>query len=82
LIKKVPPDAERKTFMSIAQQIFDDGVFNWGRVVALFYFAYKVCIKVLLLASFFSYTVTCRGWVGTGYIVINVVIFCNYSSHI
>ena len=46
LIKKVPPEAERKTFYNVAAQIFSDGVFNWGRVVALFYFAYKVCIKV------------------------------------
>ena len=48
LIKKVPPEAERKVFYNVAAQIFADGVFNWGRVVALFYFAYKVCIKVSL----------------------------------
>ncbi|XP_076450976.1 apoptosis regulator BAX-like [Babylonia areolata] len=47
LIKKVPPEAERKTFYNVASQIFADGVFNWGRVVALFYFAYKVCVKAL-----------------------------------
>ncbi|KAK7099047.1 apoptosis regulator BAX-like [Littorina saxatilis] len=47
LVKKVPPEAERKTFYSVASQIFSDGVFNWGRVVALFYFAYKVCVKAL-----------------------------------
>lgn len=47
LIKKVPPDAERKIFISIAQRIFEDGVYNWGRVVTLFYFAYKVSCKAI-----------------------------------
>ncbi|XP_025086857.1 apoptosis regulator BAX-like [Pomacea canaliculata] len=47
LVKKVPPEAERRVFLSVASKIFEDGVFNWGRVVALFYFAYKVCIKAL-----------------------------------
>lgn len=47
LIKQVPPESERKTFLNVARQIFADGVFNWGRVTALFYFAYKVCIKAL-----------------------------------
>ena len=46
LIKKVPPEAEHKTFYHVASVIFRDGVFNWGRVVALFYFAYNVCLKV------------------------------------
>ena len=61
LIKKVPPEAERKVFYNVASQIFSDGVFNWGRVVALFYFAYKVCVKVsickLLLLVFLLFLI-------------------------
>uniref|UniRef100_A0A0B6YFF8 Bcl-2 Bcl-2 homology region 1-3 domain-containing protein n=1 Tax=Arion vulgaris TaxID=1028688 RepID=A0A0B6YFF8_9EUPU len=47
LVSKVPPEAERQTLLNVASNIFEDGVFNWGRVVALFYFAYKVCVKAL-----------------------------------
>ena len=46
LVSKVPPEAERQVILNVAANIFEDGVFNWGRVVALFYFAYKVCVKV------------------------------------
>ncbi|CAL1532428.1 unnamed protein product [Lymnaea stagnalis] len=47
LVSRVPPEAERKTLLNVAANIFRDGIFNWGRVVALFYFAYKVCAKAL-----------------------------------
>ncbi|XP_059150712.1 apoptosis regulator BAX-like [Physella acuta] len=47
LVSRVPPEAERQTLLNVAANIFQDGIFNWGRVVALFYFAYKVCIKAL-----------------------------------
>lgn len=33
-------------FMKVALEIFSDGKFNWGRVVALFYFACRLVIKV------------------------------------
>ena len=33
-------------FMRVAREIFSDGKFNWGRVVALFYFACRLVIKV------------------------------------
>ncbi|XP_005104447.1 apoptosis regulator BAX [Aplysia californica] len=46
-ISMVPPEAERATLLNVARNIFEDGVFNWGRVVALFYYAYKVCSKAL-----------------------------------
>uniref|UniRef100_A0A3P9BWY1 BCL2 associated X, apoptosis regulator a n=1 Tax=Maylandia zebra TaxID=106582 RepID=A0A3P9BWY1_9CICH len=36
----------RKVFMRVASEIFSDGIFNWGRVVALFYFACRLVIKV------------------------------------
>ncbi|XP_020342144.1 apoptosis regulator BAX isoform X1 [Oncorhynchus kisutch] len=35
-------------FMRVAREIFSDGKFNWGRVVALFYFACRLVIKALL----------------------------------
>nr|XP_046186290.1 apoptosis regulator BAX-like isoform X1 [Oncorhynchus gorbuscha] len=35
-------------FMSVAREIFSDGTVNWGRVVALFYFASWLVIKALL----------------------------------
>ncbi|MEQ2193151.1 hypothetical protein XENOCAPTIV_024815, partial [Xenoophorus captivus] len=36
----------KDVFMKVAFQIFSDGRFNWGRVVALFYFACRLVIKV------------------------------------
>lgn len=35
-------------FMKVAVEIFSDGKFNWGRVVALFYFACRLVIKALV----------------------------------
>ncbi|XP_017288992.1 apoptosis regulator BAX [Kryptolebias marmoratus] len=35
-------------FMRVAIEIFSDGKFNWGRVVALFYFACRLVIKALI----------------------------------
>lgn len=36
----------KEVFMKVAMEIFSDGKFNWGRVVALFYFACRLVIKV------------------------------------
>ncbi|KAM4716474.1 apoptosis regulator BAX-like [Anableps anableps] len=38
----------KDVFMKVAFQIFSDGRFNWGRVVALFYFACRLVIKALI----------------------------------
>ncbi|XP_054877578.1 apoptosis regulator BAX-like isoform X1 [Poeciliopsis prolifica] len=38
----------KDVFMKVAYQIFSDGRFNWGRVVALFYFACRLVIKALV----------------------------------
>ncbi|XP_014854743.1 PREDICTED: apoptosis regulator BAX-like [Poecilia mexicana] len=38
----------KDVFMKVAYQIFSDGRFNWGRVVALFYFACRLVIKALI----------------------------------
>ncbi|ELU18007.1 hypothetical protein CAPTEDRAFT_135881, partial [Capitella teleta] len=48
LLSRVTPDSPKNTFFSVAKEIFRDGVFNWGRVVALFYFAYKMIIKAIM----------------------------------
>ncbi|CAG5128282.1 unnamed protein product, partial [Candidula unifasciata] len=47
LVSRVPPDAERQTLMNVAGSIFQDKIVNWGRIVALFYFAYRVCIRAV-----------------------------------
>lgn len=44
---RVTPDTAYKTFVSVASQIFQDGTINWGRIVTLFYFAYKLAVQVL-----------------------------------
>ncbi|XP_032393800.1 apoptosis regulator BAX [Etheostoma spectabile] len=38
----------KDTFLQVALEIFSDGKFNWGRVVALFYFACQLVIKALV----------------------------------
>ncbi|XP_035387577.1 BCL2 associated X, apoptosis regulator a [Electrophorus electricus] len=38
----------KDVFMKVAFEIFSDGKFNWGRVVALFYFACRLVIKALV----------------------------------
>lgn len=38
----------KEVFVKVAYEIFSDGKFNWGRVVALFYFACRLVIKALL----------------------------------
>ena len=49
LISQISPDAPKQTFMNVAKEIFSDGVYNWGRIVALFYFAYKMVVKVYVI---------------------------------
>jgi len=44
---QVTPNTAYKTFASVASQIFTDGNINWGRIVMLFYFAYKLALQVL-----------------------------------
>ncbi|XP_029914648.1 apoptosis regulator BAX [Myripristis murdjan] len=38
----------KDVFMKVAIEIFSDGKFNWGRVVALFYFACRLVIKAVV----------------------------------
>uniref|UniRef100_A0A669QJ01 Bcl-2 Bcl-2 homology region 1-3 domain-containing protein n=1 Tax=Phasianus colchicus TaxID=9054 RepID=A0A669QJ01_PHACC len=46
MIAQVGCHAPREVFFRVAAEMFADGTFNWGRVVALFYFACKLVIKV------------------------------------
>ena len=41
-----------ETFASIAADIFSDGKINWGRVVAVIYFGYRMAVKVLFEGGF------------------------------
>lgn len=47
VIDKVPPGASQSTFLHVANDFFQDGVFSWGRVATLFYFGYKMVLKAL-----------------------------------
>nr|CAB3225091.1 apoptosis regulator BAX-like [Phallusia mammillata] len=44
-IEKVPVRSTKEVFMKVCLQMFEDGNFNWGRIVALFYFAYRLCVR-------------------------------------
>ncbi|XP_061299474.1 apoptosis regulator BAX-like, partial [Pezoporus flaviventris] len=45
MIADVGCEAPKELFFRVAAEIFSDGAFNWGRVVALFYFACKLVLK-------------------------------------
>lgn len=47
LIDRIPPNAPKQSFLNVAREIFRDGVYNWGRITALFYLAYKMALKAL-----------------------------------
>ena len=43
----VTKDTAFDTFLQVGVQIFNDGVVNWGRIVTLFYFGYKLAVRVI-----------------------------------
>nr|XP_044989746.1 apoptosis regulator BAX isoform X1 [Jaculus jaculus] len=47
MIADVDTNSPREVFFRVAAEMFADGNFNWGRVVALFYFASKLVLKAL-----------------------------------
>ncbi|XP_066127688.1 apoptosis regulator BAX isoform X3 [Saccopteryx bilineata] len=47
MIAAVDTNSPREVFLRVASEMFADGNFNWGRVVALFYFASKLVLKAL-----------------------------------
>ncbi|XP_076000068.1 apoptosis regulator BAX-like [Genypterus blacodes] len=48
MIKDPNLSPTKDVFLKVAFEIFSDGKFNWGRVVALFYFACRLVIKALV----------------------------------
>uniref|UniRef100_A0A2K5Q7T0 BCL2 associated X, apoptosis regulator n=1 Tax=Cebus imitator TaxID=2715852 RepID=A0A2K5Q7T0_CEBIM len=46
MIATVDTNSPREVFFRVAADMFSDGNFNWGRVVAFFYFASKLVLKV------------------------------------
>ncbi|KAM8825568.1 apoptosis regulator BAX-like isoform 1-T1 [Synchiropus picturatus] len=42
----------KDSFMSIAYEVFSDGIFNWGRVVTLFLFASAIVLRAVARKSF------------------------------
>ncbi|XP_005996773.1 apoptosis regulator BAX [Latimeria chalumnae] len=46
-ISRVKTDSSKEVFFQVVREVFSDGKFNWGRVVALFYFACKLIIRAL-----------------------------------
>ncbi|KPP64214.1 Apoptosis regulator BAX-like [Scleropages formosus] len=48
MIEEVALQPSKEVFCKVANEIFSDGKFNWGRVVALFYFACRLVIKALV----------------------------------
>lgn len=50
LIDMVPIQSPKEIFIKVCKQMFADGNFNWGRVVALFYFAYRLIAKAVQTA--------------------------------
>ncbi|CAI9622472.1 unnamed protein product [Staurois parvus] len=47
MIEQVQSNPPKEVFFHVATEMFADGNFNWGRVVALFYFACKLVLKAL-----------------------------------
>lgn len=46
MVNQVPINSPYETFSSVAKELFADGIYNWGRIVTLFYFTYKLVLKV------------------------------------
>jgi len=44
-IEQVPVESSKEIFMQVCSRMFLDGNFNWGRIVALFYFAYRLVVR-------------------------------------
>lgn len=47
MVNQVAVDSPYETFSSVAKELFSDGIYNWGRIVTLFYFTYKLILKSL-----------------------------------
>ncbi|XP_033645878.1 apoptosis regulator BAX-like [Asterias rubens] len=59
MINSVPTDSPIEAIIAVAHVIFGDGEIHWGRIIGLFYFAYRMCVRAMdnILRSNFP------GWV-------------------
>lgn len=63
MVNQVPVNSPYETFSDVAKELFSDGIYNWGRIVTLFYFTYKLILKSLrdepstILRSLIEWTV-------------------------
>ncbi|KAK2165445.1 hypothetical protein LSH36_50g05049 [Paralvinella palmiformis] len=64
----------RQTFYNVAMKLFGDGNFNWGRVVALFYFAYRLVVKESIEEYFGATAVQVVGIFLTGLLLSIVLV--------
>ena len=46
LINRVDVSEPRQSFLQVAREVFADGDCNWGRIVVLFYFGFKLAVRV------------------------------------
>lgn len=53
MVDQVPINSPYETFSAVAKELFCDGIYNWGRIVILFYFTYKLILKVRRKQNFF-----------------------------
>ena len=53
MVDQVPINSPYETFNAVAKELFCDGIYNWGRIVILFYFTYKLMLKVRRKQNFF-----------------------------
>ena len=44
---QIPLFLSKELYMKVCLRVFEDGDINWGRMVALFYFAYRLNIRAL-----------------------------------
>nr|XP_032813859.1 apoptosis regulator BAX-like [Petromyzon marinus] len=61
LIQNIPVNSPKDYLFGVACKLFDDGIFNWGRVATLFYFAYKLVIRAYT-SCVPDYVKTLLGW--------------------
>ncbi|XP_041472202.1 apoptosis regulator BAX-like [Lytechinus variegatus] len=47
MINSVPSDSPIEAIIAVAHVIFGDGDITWGRIVGLFYFAYRMCARAI-----------------------------------
>ncbi|XP_046555226.1 apoptosis regulator BAX-like [Haliotis rubra] len=45
IMERIPHDAEKTTICQVIQNVFNDNVISWGRLSAIFYFAYKMSVR-------------------------------------